>query len=186
MLKYLVILLALVGCGHRPVKGGYLKHLNDVAVVTIYGHQPTAPGAGTPTAVEPDLRPYYDAFTASSSQLGGVLHSGLVDVEWADTLDSGDVPQGDHTIGLCSYYQYSDGSVASHVQILRQPSDGIDWDTIQLETVVYHELGHCLLGLGHTPDDSHQIMEPVAIMDDDEIISNWNDLVKYEFNSETK
>lgn len=186
MLKYLMIaMFVLVGCG-KPVKGGYLKHLNDVGVSIIYGNLPTAPKG--PTKVNPELKAIWDDFQADAPKHNASLQAGLQDVDWVDTLDSSGQQNGAHTIGLCYWIMYNDGTKASHIRILKYPyEDGsTPWDPLQLRTTVYHELGHCLLGLEHTPQNSYQIMDPVVSLTTEQMEDNWTNLVNFEFASERK
>jgi len=43
--------------------------------------------------------------------------------------------------------------------------------------LIYHELGHCLLGLDHAGDFPHSIMSPHLAMDEEMLASDWNHLV---------
>lgn len=58
---------------------------------------------------------------------------------------------------------YGSGDTAGAVQLLQE--------------LVYHELGHCLLGLGHAPAQPAQIMSPWTDNDPAWISANWSGLV---------
>lgn len=47
-------------------------------------------------------------------------------------------------------------------------------------TLIYHELGHCALGLGHTKKDELDIMSPV-MLDENTAELNWKELVEKMF-----
>lgn len=44
---------------------------------------------------------------------------------------------------------------------------------ITQKAVVFHELGHCVLNLGHAPDDALNLMTPY-ILPSDQIAENWD------------
>lgn len=56
---------------------------------------------------------------------------------------------------------------------------------LERRTLVYHELGHCSLGLEHgSPDDMADIMNPY-VLPDDAVEDNWPQLVDRLFEGET-
>ena len=63
--------------------------------------------------------------------------------------------------------------------------EGMQYDETYLKLIVYHELGHCLLKFGHTPENSNTIMQPTLIGDNDYIERNWNSMVKYLITQQT-
>lgn len=180
MIKLLLTLVLLTGCG--VPQGGYGRHLNDVSVLVLYGREPTAPIGRT--VVDPDFRAVYSDFIDDAVKHHAYIHSGLQEIKWTNNIVWGS-QDNVTTVGLCSWNNYPDGTRASSIQILRN-ANGMPWDPVQLRTVLYHELGHCLLGLDHTPANSHQIMDPVVSLTSDEMVSNWDKLVTFEFDSEKK
>ena len=112
-------------------------------------------GKPTPVTVDPVLAPYFASFTQNT----GADTNGI-SAKFADTSTTTN-PLGE-TVGECQLY--SDGTRV--IQI-----DSNYWASItsdQKEQLVFHELGHCSLYLGHTPGDmSGGSMNgcPISIMD---------------------
>ena len=145
-----------------------LKHLN-----------PT-PNALPPITltVAPDLIPDYQAFIETANKYHVNLNSRLRNVVLVDSLDSNNA--NTRTVGLCTVAATSDGRVAYRdVQILK----GMANDPILLRVIMFHELGHCLLGLDHTGTENKEIMDAIIDIDDAYAVENWDSLVQFEFNS---
>lgn len=54
-------------------------------------------------------------------------------------------PNSEDRVGVCYIWEDEKGRfVKAQVQLLRG-----DWDEIELRGLIYHELGHCVLGLDH-------------------------------------
>jgi hypothetical protein len=53
----------------------------------------------------------------------------------------------ERTLGTCRRYRTLQGDTVTYSEIFIDPS--LKSDPIKLKAVVYHELGHCLLGLEH-------------------------------------
>jgi hypothetical protein len=126
--------------------------------------------------IEPDLQGFYDEFLEYSREHGGIVRSILHTMTYVDSIENTDnslIVQGE-----CA---------GRSISIRRIPrDDGIPWDRVALRTVVFHELGHCLLLLEHTAMGSGQIMDPVMQMSPKYMEYNWDELVRYEFASGAK
>jgi hypothetical protein len=49
---------------------------------------------------------------------------------------------------------------------------------IILKELIYHELGHCFLGLDHAPESPHSIMSPVLSDDPQWLEAHWDQLAR--------
>lgn len=113
------------------------------------------PNPPNPVVVDPVLQPYLTSF---SSDIG--VSTDGISVGFSDTENNPN-PLGE-TVGECTLY--SNG--AKVIQI-----DSGYWVSAsqeQRKQLVYHELGHCAMGLGHTPGYiSGGVMNncPISIMD---------------------
>lgn len=78
---------------------------------------------------------------------------------------------GGNTVGMCLYWTVNGTISKSNITISHMDS------AIKTKALLYHELGHCVLGLGHTEQDPQTMMSP--IMNDDEFYKkNWDGLVQ--------
>ena len=152
-------------------------HINDVMIKVLYG----VPGPILPitTEVDAQLRPYYDQFINDASIRRTRLNTGLETVKLVSEIASPDKDKDTRIIGVCIWHYYENGVALRNVEIVKSLLS----DPIQLKLVVYHELGHCLLNLDHTPNNSQQIMDPISDLSSEYASKNWNDLVNYEFSS---
>lgn len=94
--------------------------------------------------IDPTVVTLYNNFVAEANTQGIDVSNDDISIHFVDTL------QG-NMIGLCH-----DGYEVSLSRLA--------WSSLtehEKEMLVYHELGHCLLNLGHAP--SPAIMEPVMI-----------------------
>lgn len=71
----------------------------------------------------------------------------------------------DNIVGLCTYF--------NKVDILKR-----ELLPYELKLVIFHELGHCILKLDHTPENSLQIMQPTVINDEYYLKQHWKALVE--------
>jgi hypothetical protein len=92
-------------------------------------------------AVDPQLLPYYEAFEAEAAIRG-------VEVDFDAFPIPGDIQsiQEDNIAGTCTHYGGSHHEIVIDLEYWNAAS------TLRREMVVFHELGHCYLGLGHKED----------------------------------
>lgn len=175
LLKPLLIVISVgfvVSCGTSVA-----KDFNDNVIRPMKGEAP--PRLNLVPEVDAVLLPYYNDFVADAKARNRVLPTNLESIKLVDEITVDKPADGLVVIGVCIFNEYANSQTINTVQISKMMTR----DATQLKTVIYHELGHCLLNLKHTAPDSNQIMEPVANMSDDYINANWTDLVNYEFNS---
>ena len=170
----LALAISFVSCATSK-KAAY--HINDVMVKILYG----VPGPILPihTQVDDELKPYYEQFVNDAGIRRTKLNTGLETVKVVNEIESPDKDKGTRVIGVCIWHYYDNGVAVRNIEIVKSLLS----DPIQLRLVVYHELGHCLLNLDHTPNNSKQIMDPISNLSDEYVTQNWNDLVNYEFES---
>ena len=95
----------------------------------------TPPHAPTRKGVDPGLEKYIAAFLLDAGRSGIfpiASQRKLVSVQYGEVPDS--------AVGIC--YQYP-----ARYWIVIRP--GLDYDAFLMRTLLYHELGHCLLDLPH-------------------------------------
>jgi hypothetical protein len=132
------------------------------------GKQLFSASAPAPVVVDPILAPYVAVFEQNT----GTSAAG-VSVQFADTSGTAN-PLGE-TVGECTIYKDGYGNITNRV-IQIDPSYWATIDESQQEQVVAHELGHCVLFLGHTPGDiSGGDMDgcPISIMNPYSFSDSW-------------
>jgi len=155
MIKILMLLF-LVGCGDQFQDKRFLAPIPVTNQVR-------------PTLLSEDFRPFVEQFYIDAEKRDVATSTMVESVGFID-----DYGEGMDTIGRCSeFYTHQSGPVTRKVTVLRS-----DWDAstdIHRKLVLYHELGHCALGLHHT-EESQQIMAKYALPD---IFAelNWDELV---------
>ena len=121
------------------------------------------------TTVEKELYPIYLEFLEDCESYG-------IDVKDYPQLDRLKTKiMDDEDLGLC----ISDGNIlfeTREVFINR----GIK-DEFLLKFIAYHEMGHCIFGLGHDTINEFRLMSPeIDITKKDHYIENW-DMIKMEY-----
>lgn len=111
----------------------------------------TGCGGSRPTVIDPAIAPYVNDFLALSKQEGAPATDTALVVQFGD-LTNGNDQVGD-VVGYCD-----PGFLTPTITI------DLGWwgnaNPTQQRILVYHELGHCLLGQSHR---SNSIMEPTRI-----------------------
>jgi hypothetical protein len=159
----LLVLFTLVGCGR-----GYENQR------TIHAD------------VDPDLRDFYYQFLQYSDRLGVSIDKNLKTLRYVDSIRGNPATTGPIIEGEC-YSQYINGQDVRSIDIRRSPyGNNTPWERTLLRTIVFHEMGHCVIGLKHTEEGSNQIMDPVLTMSAEYMQNNWDDMVRYEFASKGK
>jgi len=90
--------------------------------------------------------------------------------------------EGSNAVGRCNEWEYSDGRLYKREMTILKSY----WETASdftKRSLIYHELGHCALGLGHTPENEKQIMNPY-VLGDLYAEANWEPLVDFLFSSQ--
>lgn len=89
--------------------------------------------------VDPRLVPYFKSFQYEASLRG-------IDVDYEAFPITGYIQsiQEDDIAGTCNYHSYEPNVVTIDLEYWNSVS------TLRREMVVFHELGHCVLGRGHT------------------------------------
>jgi hypothetical protein len=108
----------------------------------------------------------YDCGTIYKADISSI--SKLEFIRYGETAS----PDQPNTVGLCTTYPYNNGTLYKSNIVVKQNDSAI-----ALKAIVYHELGHCILGLEHTSQESETLMSPI-MMSDDYYENNWDVLVK--------
>ena len=89
------------------------------------------------------FEPYVDAFVAEGAVRGVSVDMYGIDIKLVDTLP-------ENTLGICNHY-------TGHISLLKS-----FWELFpnEREELIFHELGHCVLGLGHSESG---IMRPIHL-----------------------
>jgi len=74
--------------------------------------------------------------------------------------------------GVCTSWNSANGSVIKSNIVIKKLDSAIS-----AKVLLYHELGHCVLELGHTQQDPGTIMSP-SMLDERYYQENWTTLVK--------
>ena len=74
-------------------------------------------------------------------------------------------------VGVCNSWRYAGSFYKGNIIIKR-----LDNEIIR-KALLYHELGHCVLELGHTPQEELGMMAPI-IHSPEHYKENWDELVK--------
>ncbi len=145
------------------------------------------------------LQFYLDEFVADAEKNGVAVNANTIeslrvmkfvaDVD-QEKLARGQAVSGDSgTIGTCASFSeqksmnagfktfYSKESGWSEVWI-DNDLDTKDTHPMALKELIYHELGHCLLGLDHVQPKPHAIMSPEMSLNGKWLTANWDSLMK--------
>jgi len=105
--------------------------------------------------VENSLKPYVEDFYHQAELRGRHIRHMPIDVRYG-LLDF-------HTLGVCYRGRYPDNNLI----LVNAPK----WDNMTQAAkreLIYHEMGHCVLGKGHEQNGIDNLMVPVAISSYDE------------------
>ena len=76
-------------------------------------------------------------------------------------------------IGVCYSNRNKNGSIVkSRIVVEKLKSK------IRLKALIYHELGHCVMGFPHAPQEPYSIMSPAIKSKDSYYEEHWDDLVE--------
>lgn len=139
---------------------------------TSYNLLETCSEADVPFDTDPEFKAHVKGFFVDA-----VAHSEKFCIILSSVKFGTDAPLGvaedDEVIGLCD---------SDHNIRIWRPW----WNTaseIAKEAVIYHELGHCVLGLDHAKPGTLNFMTP-SIPNDEALLENWNLLVTKLFNKD--
>lgn len=82
----------------------------------------------------------------------------------------------EETVGICIsdeilYYKYRNVYVSNDID-----------DLFLLKFIAYHEMGHCIFGLGHDNSDEIRLMTPeINLLNKDKYIEHWDEMRYYYF-----
>lgn len=131
-----------------------MRYLYCLIALFLIGCAKPQPPVSAPVVVDPALAPYLVSFNHDI----GVNTDGI-SVGFADT--SGNANPLGETVGECIVY--SEGSTVVQRVIQIDPTYWATCNANERQQLVYHELGHCAMGLQHiTGVDSNNC--PLSIM----------------------
>lgn len=145
------------------------------------------------------LQFYLDEFVADAQKNGVTVSAGIVEslrvMKFVSDVDQeklarGQAVSGDSgTIGTCASFSeqksmnagfktfYTKANGWSEVWI-DDELDAKNSHPMALKELIYHELGHCLLGLDHVQPKPHSIMSPEMSLNGKWLTSNWDSLIE--------
>jgi len=163
----ILILVFLVGCG-------YYEKPDDKDPLT----NTAFPNPRIKHEIDEGLRNYFDAFMKDADLYG--VNTDLVSKLRYMKFGETEAARNDRSVGICSSYGDEEDLMYTTILI----SDSLKTSPIQLRAVVYHELGHCVLRMEHSPQSPPTIMSPMM---SSEIFykRNWDRLVRNLFTGES-
>lgn len=153
------------------------------------------------------LQFYLDEFRTDAQKynvhIDGALFDSLRVMKFVPDVDAEKIARGQElsgeegTIGTCATFQ-EDKTINTGVRTLRTKS--LSWSEVWIDTdlaseqshpmalkeLMYHELGHCLLGLDHVQPKPHAIMSPEMSLNGRWLTQNWAALLTEFFASVRK
>lgn len=155
--------------------------------------------------VDPYLESYIEAFVSDAATYGiaisGDRLSNLRIVKFVDSVEQqkqayGQASDGEELAGACTDVVLDNRTTAGIYAAGRRKSWQEIWiansitgagptPKLVLKELMYHELGHCLLGLDHAAPSPHKIMSPAVSGDAKFLESHWTRLVQELFTSRT-
>ena len=128
----------------------------------------TPVGAGISGSIDPEVKPYYDSFVKKSA----CFHSRPALSNLSIKLVSR-IPTSDGTGYMAAFCDVTNAQV---IRVSR-----MFWDTAteaQKERLIYHEMGHCTLGLKHVEDRNAIMAYSVFTTTDQEYQQNYESLIE--------
>jgi len=145
------------------------------------------------------LQFYLDEFVSDARNNGVVIRDSVIEslrvMKFVSNVDQEKLARGQSvsgdsgTIGTCASFSeqksmnagfktfYSKSSGWSEVWIDSE-LDTKKTHPMALKELIYHELGHCLLGLDHVEAKPHSIMSPEMSLNGKWLATNWESLIK--------
>lgn len=150
------------------------------------------------------LQFYLDEFVIDARNHGvnidGKREDALRVLKFVDNVDEEKRSRGQSvsaeagTIGTCASFE-EQKTINTGFKTIK--TDSYDWNEVwidknmasstshplALKELIYHELGHCLLGLDHVQPKPHKIMSPEMSLNGKWLTSNWDSLMTELFDS---
>jgi len=157
MLKIVTLILLLNGCGTEP--SDWVEAVNPSPEERVRFEQPVASIAQILNEFLFDCGTKWNADISNFSKLEFIRYS------------DPSTEEEPNRVGVC--WTWTSGGILTKANIEVkniQPA-------IKFKALLYHELGHCVLGLDHSPQDDQELMSP-ALLDSQYYIENWDKLVQ--------
>lgn len=130
-------------------------------------------------SVDNELYPHVAEFVAYCSSVGGEFtdqcEKRLMALEKVEMVDA--FENAPRVVGRCFYGEFL--FVPRTVQVLR---GFVNSNSLTMKGLVFHELGHCLLGQDHVDESKLDMMTPYLMLESD-YGKHWKVLVEGLFNS---
>ena len=127
-----------------------------------------------PPVVDDEFKPYVQSFLTEMESRGINLKTNNISVVFVDKISS---PRNEN---FCGYgYTNFFGSGIAKVEIIDSENCWYQWNTIEKENFLYHELGHALLGRDHL-DNFYPNGSPTSIMCSRDNCNNYRIYNKYQ------
>lgn len=159
-MRKVVLALLLTACGTEDQESiEYRPQYNDTSTSDLLEN----------VKIDPLLRQHvYDfVFTCDQHEsTSSRCKRNLAKLDSVKTVES--IDYGDSAVGVCI-------TIESGFRFIQIESDGSYINSLAMKSLVFHELGHCLLDLEHSNviDD---IMYPILV-DPERLLTRWHDLV---------
>lgn len=146
---------------------------------------------------DPYLEGYIDAFVADAAAHGIGINGDKVAqlriVKFVDSVEQqkrsyGQASGGEELAGACTdvvvdntmnagLYKSGERKTWQEIWISNSITGDAPTPALVLKELMYHELGHCLLGLDHAAQAPHRIMSPNVSGDEQYLKKNWGRLL---------
>ena len=176
MLKKIILCLALINVSCGP---------NEI--VKAGGKNVTKYDEPVYNDVPPEIRPHLSEFiefckssTPSNRDTCSKNMETFYGISFADHPIQKGKPE---VVGICQFYEYAGKVIARKITISKSM---VDSTSLRFKSLIWHELGHCLLDLNHIPTTNRiHIMNPVLI-NEIELGRQWSRLVNAFFSYQIK
>lgn len=156
--------------------------------------------------VDPYLETYIDAFVRDAATHGVIIpEQRLADLRIVKFVESverekqayGQPSSGERLAGACTDVVIDNRNELQQIKggkkkfwqeiwVSNNITSGTSTSPWVLKELMYHELGHCLLGRDHAALSPHRIMSPNVSGDADFLAKNWDQLLADLFESQKK
>lgn len=162
-----------------------MNKLLSVVLLTGCGSLPIIEEIPLNTEIAPELQPYVDDFMLSckfegteDTCLKNIKRIKAIKLANAEDLEA--APSGRKPAGVCEITSYLGGSHNGIIYIQKEYFEGLENLEIAKKSLLFHELGHCLINMDHIDDRPH-IMNSQHFVVFGEYA--WREAVKDMFNS---